>query len=396
MGRRALRLGVCQARLRWRGSGTLCAGSGPRLIESGQSLRLDFPIPKDADTYQWRAEFRSPEPREGYDEAGFHATFSGPETTRGLASRFLADGEWQEYARAYTIDPEATTGHVELVVSDLSSPWYEIRHLQVAFYADEGWPDYFDGDIAPTAEWTPFTPRVTGSVKRVWRQPTPPPAGTHYAWLGEPHASMSLRLDGGGNETARNTFAGGSLQLERPISDGYWKNVPNIRVDDDGTHYFAFGYGWSPRSGVPVEPGHVALSFYARQRTLGTSVGSGDVRISGTFLDANGNAVSGVNGNFAPYHAIPNDGQWHRITVHAEAPPEATETSSYFLSRASSGDEFDFSRFMVTTGDTEQEALEKIAAYFDGDTASDRAHDLWYNAEGVPHVWVNGQGWVAS
>lgn len=118
----------------------------PQLLEDGQTLRLDFPIPEDANTYQWRAEFRSTEIREGYDEAGFHATFSGPETTKGLAARFPADGEWQEYGRTYTIDPEATTGYIRFIGGSLTPPWYEIRRLQVAFYTDAGWPDYFDGD----------------------------------------------------------------------------------------------------------------------------------------------------------------------------------------------------------------------------------------------------------
>lgn len=35
-----------------------------------------------------------------------------------------------------------------------------------------------------------------------------------------------------------------------------------------------------------------------------------------------------------------------------------------------------------------------IDHFFDGSTVSDRAHDLWYNADGAPHEWVNGQGWT--
>jgi phage minor structural protein len=40
--------------------------------------------------------------------------------------------------------------------------------------------------------------------------------------------------------------------------------------------------------------------------------------------------------------------------------------------------------------DSEAAALAQVEHYFDGDSESDRAHDLWYNADGVPHEWVNG------
>lgn len=240
--------------------------------------------------------------------------------------------------------------------------------------ADESALDQLDQKLA--GDLAAFEAHYT----RIWRQATPPPPGVHYEWLGERHGSVSVRLDSDGNELARNLIADGRLfsdpEATARMSSGY---------DDDGYLQLTYndgvsigGYAAFGRNSITLATGlndfiggTVTFTFEVKSSNgRGTAIVSLGSGLAGGYR----NMVGGIGSDFTTVSlAVEVTGSgWRPHLRFFNDEPGVTYTVRH--AKLSIGDQ--------------------VEHYFDGDKASDRANDLWYDADGVPHEWVNGQGWV--
>lgn len=231
--------------------------------------------------------------------------------------------------------------------------------------------------------------QIESHYTKVWRQDTPPPAGVHYAWLGEPHASESVMLDTDGNELARNLVPTPNFeavapdpynpahQIERSAERAYIGTHSARAFDQDGG-YNRLGARWT----VDSPGGHSIAKIW--------------VYVPST----NGSNATGVRFQWGAsetvHFTVPVVDEWFQAVVHVAAQDEYS--GSFWVGVETTGnapgDHVFLDGAQTAVADSEDAALAQVESYFDGSTASDRAHDLWYNADGVPHEWVNGQGWT--
>lgn len=224
--------------------------------------------------------------------------------------------------------------------------------MKLKVFHENEWREY-PARVFTEQGWQSFTPRNISGIKRIWpRSETPPPAGTTYEWAGEPHASESIkRVDG--VEVAR------AIQLVGPL-----------RADDSDR----------PSISYTIPEGAENLSWRVQFR----STSPRDEESGGYHMTFMGFDVQGGSAM-----RFPDDGEWHDAGQNrVRLRPEATEGSITFIASARTSDWYDLRNFQAVFDD------EPWPDHFDGGTESDRANDLWYNQNDVPHEWVNGQGWV--
>lgn len=262
---------------------------------------------------------------------------------------------------------------------------------------------YFDGDTVPDRAWVDFQPRNISGIKRIWRQSTPPPAGTHYAWEGEPNSSPSIKYVDGvevarnlypdpsfrSGSLVRNTMSAGAasreLSSEWSLSGGQSLKHES-RYDSSGSAYLIIY-----RSSMADDGRYDWLPDDIRGKWLGASI-----TLHKPEDDSDQQYSLGRLWFFSPHtqHISQQGVDTQRLKVAFPVPLTGSYHTRLYHHGPRDSPPIYWDELSLSVADTEAEALAQVSDYFDGDTESDRAHDLWYNSDGVPHEWVNGQGWT--
>lgn len=200
----------------------------------------------------------------------------------------------------------------------------------------------------------------------IWRQGTPPPAGTFHRWTGTPHDSASEKVVDG-------TVVATNL-------------IPNPRRSTSGWTQFHCDLSYDPaRDMLRIAPGGTqdtnpytarVLSDVPENVTVFMQAWAADdqpVDIRCYRLQASG-AGSGIVDPGGVIRVTYTEGMNTNFMFSAR---DVAGRSAYFLP-------------MVVPG-------EYLGDYFDGDTADDRAHDIWFHAgqDDAPYIWGDtAKDWI--
>lgn len=248
-------------------------------------------------------------------------------------------------------------------------------------------------------------------ANQVWDQSRTPPSGTTYEWAGQPHKSASIKkIDG--EEISRNL-------VPNPSFEGPF---------DPATMYFAnLNHGvltWPPR----VVAGDQCIVLTATENTSAFSYVYQRLELNGDhdnqylgFHVKNLQAV-GFQGGAHLRLAFHVNGQWEHTPLDdfilapssvggaegtriARIPADRTSTEVRVMmyprrangdqgTAALPGDQFTTDAWVAAVGTGEEDILEKIVEYWDGDSRDDRAQDIWIDSDDVYHYWQKGTGWT--
>lgn len=243
--------------------------------------------------------------------------------------------------------------------------------------------------------WNPVS-GIEREVDQLWSQDTPPPPGTHYAWLGEPHESVSVRLDDDGNIIARNLSRNASFeqgpQFVHPtsatLSISTWDDIVLSGTNALQVDLTSDGNIRENVEGV-FEGEWLAVSIPLR-------FGGGDNRVRLRIIPLNENGGWLSPNPLSPAERLP--WSYQAVTYALQMPPGAAgaQVWAYFYANQDSPTRWYSDEWYFAVADSESAALAQVETYFDGDAPDDRENDLWYDADGVPHEWVNGEGWVEA
>lgn len=256
---------------------------------------------------------------------------------------------------------------------------------------DEG---YFDGDSKHehglVTAWNPLS-GTDRTFEEIWCQPTPPPPGTHYAWLGEPDESVSVRLDNDGNETAQNLF-----MLPRDFDVNGSDRRPDVDLSKPGrievlTSNYRNAYRWAINNGISyIGDPDFAEGEYDRTYTMSVEV-KAHVQHPEGYYHIRFDLRTPVIHHSEPGVIEDTGGEWVQVgttlTLGADLQGDKSLFNITSGANHTPGDVIEYRNWKLERGS-------RATPYFDGSTPSDRAHDLWYNTDGVPHEWINGAGWV--